>query len=209
MPSGSRRAAWRARSLSQEQALRLTLERAAAGGSLAQLLAQRNAERAAAQARVTARRAAQFGARAAKAARKLAPAGAWQAWFDGSAHPNPGHCGIGAVLKGPNGEHIELCQDAGYGTSSEAEYRALLALLDAALALRPSCLWVRGDSLVVVDDVNGPEHTAAPALRALRARARELVAKLGDVTLLWIPRRDNSEADALSQRAVTLRTDSR
>jgi hypothetical protein len=36
--------------------------------------------------------------------------------------------------KGPDGELVEISQPAGYGNSSEAEYRALIALLEAAVA---------------------------------------------------------------------------
>ena len=54
---------------------------------------------------------------------------AWRGWFDGSAHPNPGKLGIGALLLGPNGERIEVSEAAGHGSSSDAEYAALTAVL--------------------------------------------------------------------------------
>jgi ribonuclease HI len=126
---------------------------------------------------------------------------AWRAWFDGSARPNPGRCAIGAVLAGPAGQMVEISRPAGYGDSSEAEYRALIAVLEAAIAHQAHQLTIFGDSLVVVDDVNGPDHAAAPALQAYRRAVHALLAQLGDVTLRWIPRHRNSAADALSQRA--------
>jgi ribonuclease HI len=126
---------------------------------------------------------------------------AWRAWFDGSAHPNPGDCGIGALLAGPGGERIEISRAAGYGNSSEAEYRALLALLDAAVARGAHGLTIYGDSKVVIDDVNGPDATAAVSLHTYRQAALALIAQLRGVTLRWIPRHKNGEADALSQRA--------
>lgn len=127
--------------------------------------------------------------------------GGWRAWFDGSARPNPGRCAIGVLLTGPAGESIEISRPAGYGDSSEAEYRALIALLEAAVARKVEQISIFGDSLVVVDDVNGPDHAAAPALQAYRRAVHALLAQLENVTLRWIPRHRNTAADALSQRA--------
>jgi ribonuclease HI len=135
--------------------------------------------------------------------KQAAPNGpdAWQAWFDGSARPNPGACGIGALLRSPAGKTIEITRTAGYGNSSEAEYRALIAVLEAALHEKPPTLAVYGDSQVVIDDVNGPEHAASQALLPYRSAVHALLAQLGSVTLRWIPRRRNAAADAMSQRA--------
>jgi ribonuclease HI len=141
---------------------------------------------------------------AAVARRKLrhdGPPTAWRAWFDGSAHPNPGNCGIGALLTGPAGQRIEISRAAGYGNSSEAEYRALIALLIAAVQAGAHGLTIYGDSKVVIDDVNGSDAAAAPALNELRQVALALTAQLRGFTLRWIPRHKNSEADALSQLA--------
>jgi ribonuclease HI len=131
-------------------------------------------------------------------------AGGWRAWFDGSARPNPGRCAIGALLTGPDGQLVEISRPAGYGDSSEAEYRALIALLEAAIAHEAQQLTIYGDSLVVVDDVNGPDHAAAPAFQTYRRAVHGLLAQLGQVTLRWIPRHRNTAADALSQRASLL-----
>jgi ribonuclease HI len=55
---------------------------------------------------------------------------------------------------------------------------------------------------VVVDDVTGPHEAAAPSLQAYRRAAHDLLAQLSDVTLRWIPRHKNAEADHLSRRAA-------
>ena len=128
----------------------------------------------------------------------------WRGWFDGSAHPNPGRCGIGALLLGPAGQRVEVAQAAGYGNSSEAEYRALIALLEAAVGAGARGLTVYGDSRVVIDDVAQPPHRAAQSLLALHAATHALLAQLGDVQLRWIPRHKNTHADALSQRGSAL-----
>lgn len=195
----------RSAGLSDADALRRTLELRAGPAGLPALVARRLAQRAVDAARADARAAARVTAKARRDTRQDAPAPdrphAWRAWFDGSARPNPGRCAIGAVLAAPDGRRIELSRAAGDGDSSDAEYRALAALLEAALAQGVTDLAVHGDSRVVIDDLQAPEVAASPALRDHRATARALLARFDRVTLRWVPRHRNAEADALSQRA--------
>ena len=199
----SRRLAMK-KSLSAEQALRQTLEQVAGSAGLQQLLANRSAQALADIKRLADRRQIKRDQRALKLSKNQIPAHVWQAWFDGSARPNPGRCWVGGVLKGPNGEHVEVCEDAGYGNSSEAEYFALIALLEKAVQVQASPLIIYGDSQVVIDDVMRSTHAALTPIESLavsRTRVLILMAQLNDVRLCWIPRHKNSEADALSQRA--------
>jgi ribonuclease HI len=186
--------------LSDEQALRRTLELKAGKAGLAALVEARTADRLAEARRNDARAAVREAARARQAQRHDGAPSTWRAWFDGSARPNPGRCGIGARLEGPDGA-VEISQPAGYGNSSEAEYRALIALLEAAAARGVSSLTVYGDSQVVIGDVTGPDLDAAPALHDYRATARALMARIEGLQLRWVPRHKNTQADALSQRA--------
>jgi ribonuclease HI len=195
--AASRRLA-RAEGLSTGEALRRTLELAAGAQGLAALVELRTGMLAAQAARDAAR----AFARAAANARRDDQPTAWRGWFDGSAKPNPGRCGIGVRLDGPGGIQVELARPAGHGNSSEAEYRALIALLEAAVAHGARDLTIHGDSRVVIDDVNGPDLYCAPALAACRARACALLADLPGVRLRWVPRHKNTAADALSQRAL-------
>ena len=129
---------------------------------------------------------------------------AWRGWFDGSAHPNPGKLGIGALLLGPNGERIEVSQAAGYGSSSDAEYAALTAVLQAALGVRPPPvqLLLYGDSQVVINDVLGTTPAGAKGLETQRATVVALLEQFTEVSLRWLPRHRNGEADRLSQLAI-------
>lgn len=188
--------------VSEEAALRSTLEQVAGAAGLPSLLAQRHALQAQSQVRARLRLDQKAQANALRATRHDGVATPWRAWFDGSAHPNPGRCGIGALLLGPGGERIALSQGAGYGNSSEAEYLALIAALDAAVAAGAHGLTVYGDSQVVINDVTGSDAAAAPSLAQLRAQARELIGQLEGTVLRWIPRHKNGAADALSQAAV-------
>ena len=195
--AASRRLA-RTTGLSAGQALRRTLELAAGVTGLAALVEARTAMLAAQAARDAAR----AFARAAAQARHDSRPATWRGWFDGSAKPNPGRCGIGVRLDGPGGVHVEIARPAGHGNSSEAEYRALIALLEAAVAHGAHDLTICGDSRVVIDDVNGPDLYCAPALASCRARVHVLLAEVPGVRLRWVPRHKNLDADALSQRAL-------
>lgn len=192
----------RATGLADEAALQQILERAAGNRPLTELLAARRQLRTQQAEKVSTRRQAQQQARERK--NKLAaPADAWLAWFDGSSHPNPGRMGIGALLQSPDGRLLEISRHAGHGDSSEAEYLALNAVLDAAVVAQPARLVIHGDSQVVIDDICGKRRPAL-ALSEHRERALRSIAQLAEVTFIWIPRHKNTQADDLSQRAVRI-----
>ncbi len=188
--------------LSAEDALRQTLQTAAGNQLLSELIANRKRQKADAVTKIALRKQLTTDARAYKRSATLPDPAAWLAWFDGASHPNPGKMGVGGVLRNPNGELIHISFAAGQGDSSEAEYLALIAVLQAALEVRPEKLVIYGDSRVVLDDVQA--ENGAAVLSHHRMRARQLIAQLTNLALIWIPRRKNSAADALSQQAVIL-----
>ena len=185
--------------LSELAALLLTLERVAGPAGLAALLDNRRHLRAAQAQRLAEKSAARTVRMERREAARQPPAGAWSGWFDGSAQPNPGRIGIGALLTGPAGERVEISRRAGHGNSGEAEYAALIALLEVALTLRPAMLALYGDSRVVIDDVHLPDGPGAVGLGPQRSRVRTLLSQLPAVTLCWIPRQRNAAADRLAQ----------
>ncbi len=143
-------------------------------------------------------------ARARHVAKSLAEAAdpaAWHAWFDGSAMPNPGRLGLGALVQAPDGRRCACSVHGGTGNSNDAEYLALILALQQALALQPHALIVHGDSRIVIDDVLGRQPPVA-ALLAHRSQARALLAQFPEVRLVWIPRARNGAADALARAAL-------
>lgn len=129
----------------------------------------------------------------------------WQAWFDGSAQPNPGVMGIGVVLLSPRAQrHERSARLAGCGCNNEAELHALCALLELASGLGVRYLRVSGDSDVAIRYVRGPDVTAVAPLAALVAKVRDRLNYFDDVVLQWIPRHKNGEADRLARRALGL-----
>lgn len=195
----------RAQGVTEADALLAVLAQAAARAGLPgvdALLAQRIQARSVDEQRRAAKAAGRHAQRLArKAQREPAVTAGWRAWFDGSATPNPGAIGIGALLCGPGGERVEISRRAGHGSSSDAEYLALIALLEAAQAAGATPLAVYGDSQVVIGDVAAP-GPAAKGMDDYRVRVRKLMALVGDVTLRWVPRHRNGDADRLSQQAI-------
>ena len=193
--------------VSEAQALHQVLTQVAGVRGLAPLLAERGALRLRDQELRSAKSAEKARQLEQRAARMRPTADGWSGWFDGSAHPNPGQIGIGALLCGPDGERVEISRRAGYGNSGEAEYLALTALLEAAVSLGATGLVLHGDSQVVVNDVNLSAQAVAAGrgakgLEEHRQRVMDLMAPLGDVSLRWVPRHRNGDADRLSQQAI-------
>lgn len=132
---------------------------------------------------------------------------AWTIHCDGSAEPNPGRMGMGAVIVAPNGTRQTLslttCER---GCNNEAELRALTAAL-RALAEVPqvASLQIYSDNSVLVAQLDG-RHTPPPVVRlkSLFDEARALLAGFDPVMLSWIPRHRNGEADALARAAIGL-----
>jgi len=193
--------------LSEAQALHQVLTQVAGVQGLSLLLAERSALRLRDVELRSAKLAEKVLQLEQRAARMRPATDGWRGWFDGSAHPNPGQIGIGALLCGPDGERVEISRRAGYGNSGEAEYLALTALLEAAVSLGATGLVLHGDSQVVVNDVNLSAQAVAAGrgakgLEEHRQRVMDLMAPLGDVSLRWVPRHRNGDADRLSQQAI-------
>lgn len=193
--------------IEEEVALRQILALTAGAAGLAALIASRAALRESLARRTLARDERKAQALADRLRRHEGAPTPWRAWFDGSAHPNPGRCGIGGVVCGPGGQRIEFSRAAGYGNSSEAEYMALIAVLQTALDAGADDVTVYGDSQGVIEDACGAHAEGAASLSELRVRTQALMASIPKVTLRWVPRHKNPEADALSQRAQSALAD--
>jgi ribonuclease HI len=190
----------RTQGLDHAAALHAALSSSAGADGLAGLLAQRRVLRDAEAATLEARQCVRQQRTDQLRKRHAGPASAWQGWFDGSALPNPGRCGIGIRLTGPGATVIELALGGGHGSSSDAEYRALIALLETAVAHGVRDLTVYGDSRVVLDDVSAADGAHAEVLAGYRRRARQLMERIPGLSLRWLPRHRNQAADRLAQQ---------
>jgi ribonuclease HI len=133
----------------------------------------------------------------------------WVIHCDGSAVPNPGRMGLGALLVSPDGAtRHEISEDTHLtGCNNEAELRALLAALQwLARQGEPTSLHVQvvSDSSLLVQHL-GPQPVdpivrLAPLLDAAHAALKQFA----HVELTWVPRHRNTAADALARAALGL-----
>ncbi|MFI9534827.1 bifunctional RNase H/acid phosphatase [Nocardia fusca] len=123
---------------------------------------------------------------------------------DGGSRGNPGPAGYGAVVFDADrvGVLAERREALGVTTNNVAEYRGLIAGLEAAAELGARVVAVRMDSKLVVEQMSGRWKVKHAALIPLADRARRLAADFDRVTYRWIPRAENSHADRLANEAM-------
>ncbi|KAK9821101.1 hypothetical protein WJX81_004150 [Elliptochloris bilobata] len=124
--------------------------------------------------------------------------------WDGGARGNPGPAGAGAVLyeDESSSEVGSVCVTLGHATNNVAEYRGLVAGLEAARDLGVRRLRVMGDSLLVVNQMKGSWQVLNAGLQPLHKEATELSRGFDEFTIGHMPREANKVADALSNVAM-------
>ena len=122
---------------------------------------------------------------------------------DGAARGNPGPAGAGAVVLDPKGRVLaRVGKFLGKQTNNVAEYEGLLLGLARAKELGAHELDVRADSLLLIRQLEGAYQVKNVALKALHAKAKELLRSFDRVDLRHIPREENTLADEMSNRAI-------
>ncbi len=128
---------------------------------------------------------------------------------DGGSRGNPGVAGYGALVRdAETGDLlVELAAPLGTQSNNVAEYRGMLAGLEAARQIDPAArIEVAMDSKLVVEQMSGRWKIKHPDMRELALQGRDLVASVtragGEVTFTWVPRERNAAADALSNRGM-------
>jgi ribonuclease HI len=128
--------------------------------------------------------------------------------IDGGSRGNPGPAAAGVVVRAEDGTIVqELGLFIGHATNNVAEYRGLLAGLQAAKELGASEISVLSDSELLVRQMNGQYRVKNEGLRPLFEKAKVLVAQFGRFQIAHIRREYNKEADRLANRAMDLRRD--
>ncbi|MEU3104142.1 bifunctional RNase H/acid phosphatase [Streptomyces griseoflavus] len=123
---------------------------------------------------------------------------------DGGSRGNPGPAGYGAVVSdAATGETlVEAAEYLGVATNNVAEYRGLVAGLNAARELDPEArVHVRMDSKLVIEQMTGRWKIKHPAMKPLAAEAARAFPR-ERVTYEWIPRERNKHADRLANEAM-------
>lgn len=133
------------------------------------------------------------------------PSPSWTIHCDGSAVPNPGRMGLGAVLVAPDGtRHVLSRATDARGCNNEAEARALMLALREAQARGATVLQIYSDSSLLVAQLGSGGAPPVLRLAALYEEVAGLLAGFAQASLHWIPRHRNGEADALARAALGL-----
>lgn len=123
---------------------------------------------------------------------------------DGGSRGNPGPAGFGALVRdGESGQVLaERAAYLGTTTNNVAEYSGLVAGLRAAAEIDPEArVTVRMDSRLVVEQMSGRWQIKHDDMRRLAAEAASVL-PAGQVAYEWVPRAQNSAADALANEAM-------
>jgi ribonuclease HI len=144
-----------------------------------------------------AERAAEEAAAAAEAAKRT------RLFTDGAARGNPGPAGAGAVIVSPEGHIVaKVGKFLGDSTNNVAEYMGLILGLKRAKAMGIKELEVLSDSELLVKQLHGDYAVKAEHLRPLHDEAQSLMKAFAWIQVRHIPREENGQADAMSNRAI-------
>src|SRR3954463_4301637 len=98
--------------------------------------------------------------------------------FDGGSRGNPGPAGIGVVLRAQDGTPlVTLGRFIGRATNNVAEYRALITAMEEAKKLGATKILIRGDSELIIKQMNGEYRVKHPDMRVLYDEAQSLITK--------------------------------
>jgi len=124
-------------------------------------------------------------------------------YTDGAARGNPGPAGAGAVIVNPDGHIVaKVGKFLGEQTNNVAEYTALILGLKRAKAMGIKELEVLSDSELMVKQLAGDYAVKADHLKPLHDEAKQLIGGFGWIAVRHIPREENAQADAMSNRAI-------
>jgi ribonuclease HI len=132
-----------------------------------------------------------------------------EVYFDGLCQPvNPGGIACYAFLIRQNGKIIHseyglaakpYSQDS---TNNVAEYTALIKALEWLVQNKvQEIIRISSDSKLVVSQMNGGYKVKSKRIIPLYSQAMALKNSLPNVEIVWVPREENREADALTNRA--------
>lgn len=134
-------------------------------------------------------------------------------YFDGLCEPkNPGGVATYGIIISRDGEKIlaegGLAEATPYtdeASNNVAEYSALIRGLSWLLerGLNNEKVVIRGDSRLVLNQLNGKFKVKALRLVELYHKSNELLSKFDNIELQWIDRSKNAEADLFSRIAYS------
>jgi ribonuclease HI len=129
-------------------------------------------------------------------------------YADGASRGNPGPAAIGGVVVHPSGTVLrEISEPIGRATNNVAEWRAAVAVLDAARGLGARVVELCLDSELVVRQIEGRYTVRSATLLPHYRQALTLLSSFDRYTVRHIPRAQNAQADRLANAALDRRRD--
>ena len=125
-------------------------------------------------------------------------------FFDGCSKGNPGRAGAGAVIYK---NQVEIYSESLFvgekKTNNVAEYNGLLLGLREAVARRVKKLAVKGDSLLIIKQMNREYKVNSPAMKLLYEEAVSLASLFDKITFEHVYRTENKRADELANLGLS------
>lgn len=122
---------------------------------------------------------------------------------DGGSRGNPGIAGSGAVVFNNSGKLIaEIGQFIGKATNNVAEYTGLVSGLRWIFEHdSEATVTIKMDSKLVVEQMSGRWKIKHPDMQ-VKALEAHTILRGRQAEFVWVPRLENSRADAIANRAM-------
>jgi len=124
-------------------------------------------------------------------------------FFDGCSKGNPGKAGAGAVIYKNNTEIYSISSYVGdKKTNNIAEYTGLIIGLSEAINLKIKKLNVKGDSELIIKQMNDEYKVKSTHILQLFKNAKKLTELFDEITFNHVYRNDNRRADELANNSL-------
>jgi len=124
-------------------------------------------------------------------------------FFDGCSKGNPGNAGAGAVIYKNNTEIYNESKYVGKNeTNNVAEYTGLIIGLTEAVNQNIKHLDVKGDSELIIKQMNNEYKVKSTNIIQLHKNAKKLTKSFNEITFSHVYRNDNVRADELANDAL-------
>ena len=128
-------------------------------------------------------------------------------YFDGASRGNPGLSGCGFVIYDNNNKSIyKGSKFLDINTNNYAEYMGLILGLETAIDNNIDNIIIKGDSLLVINQMNNKYNVNSSNLINLYKKSKELEVNFKKITYVWIKRELNKDADELANSIIDLNT---
>jgi ribonuclease HI len=127
----------------------------------------------------------------------------YELFFDGSSRGNPGISACGYVIYCNNNQYQSSSIFLGQNlTNNYTEYCGVLYGIQRAIQLKIKKITIKGDSLLVINQLNGIYKVKSNNLKNLYNSVKILLKSFDEVVFIYIPREQNTVADGLANEII-------